>query len=89
MQGLEWVGEAEARIGVGNADEFVVFGDAFGAGEGTGFDLAGAKPDGEMSDSDIFGFAGTVRHNCLVAGLFGEQNGFNGFGKSADLVRLD
>ena len=54
------MGEAKARVGVGDADEFVVFRDAFTAGKGTGFDLAGAEPDGEMSDGDVLGFTRTV-----------------------------
>ena len=65
------MGEAEAGVGVGDADEFVVFGDALAAGEGAGLDLASAEADGEVGDGDIFGFAGTVRHDGFEAGFFG------------------
>ena len=47
---LKGIGEAEARIGVSNADEFIVFRNALATGERTGFDLSGAKTDGKMRD---------------------------------------
>ena len=76
------------RVRVGDADEFVVFRDAFGAGEGTGLDLAGAEADGEMGNRDIFGFARTMRHDGIKAGAFSEHDGVDSLGESADLIGL-
>lgn len=44
------MGEAEARIGLGDTDEFVILGNALGARKGTGFNLTGAETDGEVGD---------------------------------------
>ena len=46
------MGEAEAGVGFGNADELVILSDAFGTGEGTGFDLTGAETNGDWKSAD-------------------------------------
>ena len=81
--------EAEPRIRFGDADEFIILSDAVSAGKGAGFDLAGAEADSEVSDGDILGLTGTVRHDGLKAGFFSEEDSVDSFGQSADLVRLN
>ena len=83
------MGEGEAGVAFGDAHEFVVLGDSFGAGEGAGLDLAGAEANGEVSDGGVFGFAGAVRDDGAVAGAFCQVDSGDGLGESADLVRLD
>ena len=81
--------ERQVGFGFGDAEEFVVFGDAFGAGEWAGFDLAGAEADGEVGDAYVFGFAGAVAHNGVEVVLLGKLDGGDGFGEGADLVGFD
>src|SRR6266404_2593611 len=50
-----------------DAKELVVFGDAVGAAGGAGFDLAGGGGDGKVGDEGVFGFAGAVRNDGVVA----------------------
>ena len=83
------MGEAEAGVGFGDADELVVFRDAFATRERTGFDLAGAEADGEVSDGDIFGFTGTVRHDSVEASALSKHDSVDGLGEGADLVGFD
>ena len=89
MQGLEGVSEREGGIGFGDAEEFVVFGDAVGAGHGASFDLAGAEADDEVGDGGVFGFARAVGDDGGEAVLFGEVDGADCFGEGADLVDFD
>ena len=42
-----------------------------------------------MSNTDIFGFAGTMRHDGAIAGMLGKQDCVDSLGEGADLVGLD
>ena len=83
------MGEAEAGVGFGDTDKFVVFRDAFAAREGTGFDLASAEADGEVSNGNIFSFTRTVRHDGAEASALSKHDSVDGFGEGADLVGFD
>jgi len=72
-----------------DAEELIVLGDAVGAAGRAGFDLAGGGGHGEVGDESVFGFAGAVGNDGVVAGLAGELDGVNGFGHGADLIELD
>ena len=63
--------ERKLRIRFGNTNQFVIFRNSVGSRKGAGFDLAGTKPDGEVSNGNIFGFAGAVRHDGFISGFFG------------------
>mmetsp|Transcript_12165 Transcript_12165/g.36664 ORF Transcript_12165/g.36664 Transcript_12165/m.36664 type:complete len:247 (+) Transcript_12165:149-889(+) len=72
-----------------DAEELVVFGGAFAAAGGAGFDLAGAEADGDVGDEGVFGFAGAVgSHDAPAVGL-GELDGVDGLRESADLVDFE
>src|SRR5882672_212456 len=72
-----------------DAEELVVLGDAVGAAGGTRFDLAGGCSNGEIGDESVFGFAGAMRDDGVVAGLAGHLDGINGFGDGNDLIEFD
>ena len=46
-----------------DTEELVVFGDAVGATEGAGLDLATVGCNCDISDGGVFGFTGTVGEN--------------------------
>jgi len=72
-----------------DAEELVVFGDAVGAAEGAGLDLAGVRGDGDVGDGDIFGLARAVADDGGVFVFLGEFDGVEGLGERTDLVDLD
>ena len=72
-----------------DAEELVVFGEAVGAGEGAGLDLAHVEGDGDVGDGGVFAFAGAVAEDGGVTVAFGEFDSVEGFGEGADLVDLD
>jgi hypothetical protein len=51
--------------------------------------LTGGGGHGEVGDKGVFGFAGAVRDDGVVAGFAGELDGVDGFGDGADLIQLD
>src|SRR6201987_6554853 len=79
----------------GGADFFleweglVLLRSAVGARSRAGLDLAGRGGDRQVSDKRVFGFAGTMRNDRVVAGLASEFDGINGFGDRANLIELD
>ena len=73
------MGKAETGISVGNTDEFVVFCYAFTTRKRTGFDLTSAETNCEVSNGDIFRFAGTMRHDSVKSSTLGKHHGINGF----------
>ena len=72
-----------------DAEELVVFGDAVGAAEGAGLDLAGVGGHGEVGDGGVLGLAGAVADDRGVAVLAGQLDGVEGLGEGADLVDFD
>ena len=72
-----------------DAEKLVVLGDAVGTAGGAGLDLAGGGGDGEVGDEGVFGFAGTVGDDGVVAGFAGELDGVDGFGDAANLIEFD
>src|SRR5712664_350922 len=72
-----------------DAEELVVLGDAVGAAGRTGLDLAGGGGHGEIGDESVFGFAGAVRDDGVVAGLAGHFDRIDRFSYRADLIELD
>ena len=72
-----------------NADELVVFGDAVGAAERAGLDLAGIRCHGDIGDRRIFGFAGAMANDRRVFVFLGEFDGVERLGERADLIDLD
>src|ERR1700746_724014 len=61
-----------------DAEELVVLRNAVGARTRAGLDLAGSGGDRQVSDKRVFGFAGTMRNDRVVAGLASEFDGING-----------
>jgi len=50
---------------------------------GAGLDLAGGVANGEFGDEGVFGFAGTVGDDGVVAGFAGELDGVDGYRDAA------
>src|SRR5258708_10057311 len=72
-----------------DAEELIVLGDAVGAAGRAGFNLAGGGGDGEIGDEGVFGFAGAMRDDGVIAGFAGQLDSVDGFGDNADLIELD
>src|SRR6266478_703327 len=72
-----------------DAEELVVLGDAVGAAGRAGLDLAGGSGHGEIGDESVFGFAGAVGDDGVVAGLAGHFDRIGRFADGADLIELD
>src|ERR1044071_5084863 len=49
-----------------DAEQLIVFGDAVGAAEGPGFDLAGIGGHGDVRDGGVLGFAGSMADDGRV-----------------------
>src|SRR5260370_16683161 len=72
-----------------DAEKLIVLGDAVGAAGGAGFDLAGGRSHGEIGDESVFGLAGSMGNDGIVAGFTRELDGVNSFGYGSDLIQLD
>ena len=72
-----------------DAEELVVFGDAVGAAERAGLDLACVRGHGDVGDGDILSLAGAVADDSGVAVFLGEFDGVERLGERADLVHFD
>ena len=72
-----------------DAEKLVVLGDAIGAADGAGLDLAYAGGDCKIGDEGVFALAGTVRHDRGVTVPTAEFNRLERLGQGADLVHLD
>jgi len=64
-----------------NSEELVVLGDAVGAAEGAGLDLARVGGHGDIGDRRVLGLAGAVADDGGVAVLLGELDGIEGLGE--------
>ena len=56
----KWLRKAKAWRGFGNAQELVIFSNAVSTRKRAGFNLARTKPNGDVANGAIFGFARTV-----------------------------
>src|SRR6218665_3898344 len=72
-----------------DAQQLVVLGDAVGAAQRTGVDLAGVGAHGDVGNGAVLGLARAVRDHGGVAGALGHFYRGKGFGQRADLVDLD
>src|SRR5690606_39874923 len=86
--GAALVGSLPAQL-LFDAQQLVVLGHAIRTAQRTGLDLTSGSTNSQVGDGVIFGFTGTVRDHCSVAGGLGHLDGFQGLGQRADLVELD
>src|SRR5258708_27795661 len=72
-----------------DADELVVFGQAVGARQRSGFDLTAIGGDGEVGDCRILGLARAMRDHRRIGGALRHLDGLQRLREGADLVELD
>src|SRR5260370_34833926 len=70
-----------------DAEKLIVLGDGVGAAGGAGFDLAGGRSHGEIGDESVFGLAGSMGNDGIVAGFKREPDGVNCFRYGSALFR--
>src|SRR3989304_8802497 len=70
-------------------EQLVVLGHAVRWRGGTGLDLAGGEPHGQIRDGGVFRLAAAVAGDAPVAVASGQVDGGNRLGQRADLVDLD
>ena len=72
-----------------DTQQLIVFGNAVGAAERAGLDLAGVGGDGDVRNGGIFGFAGAMADDGGVTIFLSEFHGVQGFGQGTDLIHFD
>src|SRR5690606_18936448 len=71
-----------------DAQQLVVLGHAIRTAQRTGLDLTRGSTNSQVGNGVIFGFTGTVRDHCRVAGGLRHPDRFPGPGRRAVLVGL-
>src|SRR4030095_15223560 len=71
-----------------NPQQLVVLGHTIAATRGTGLDLTGRRPDGEIGDRGVLGLPGTVGNDCSVPRSARYCDRVQRFRNGADLIEL-